>query len=173
MRSGCDGGLAPGLKELVNTPQKTGGAMLSSTRRTALTAIVAASLLGLGAMAASAFTGATALAAPAAAQKTRGDQISAVTVPKSVSENGIVGGDSMTVTIFFSVPTPATTTVTLKNFNPAVASFPAEIVAPKGTKTATFTVTTSPVSSPTTDTIVANDTNNPAFETGVQFTVEP
>lgn len=109
----------------------------------------------------------------AAAQKPRADQITAVTVPKSVSEHGIVGGDSMTVTIFFNVPTPAATTVTLKNFKPAVASLPSEIVVPAGNTTATFTVTTSPVSSPTTDSIVANDTTNPAFETGVQFTVEP
>jgi hypothetical protein len=113
-----------------------------------------------------AFTGTTALAAPA-------DQITSVNVPKSVSENGIVGGDSMTVTIFFNVPTPAATTVTLKNFKPAVASFPAVIVVPAGNKTATFTVTTSPVSTPTTDSIVANDAKSPADETGVQFTVEP
>jgi hypothetical protein len=120
-----------------------------------------------------ALTGTTALAATAAAQNPPPDQISSVNVPKSVSEHGIVGGDSMTVTIFFSVPTPVVTTVTLKNFKPAVASFPAEIVVPAGNTTATFTVTTSPVSTPTTDSIVANDTKNPAFETGVQFTVEP
>jgi hypothetical protein len=119
-----------------------------------------------------AFTGTTALAAPAAAHSTA-DQITSVNVPQSVSEHGIVGGDSMTVTIYFNVPTPAATTVTLKNFKPAVAGFPAEIVVPEGSTTATFTVTTSPVSTPTTDSIVANDTKNPAFETGVQFTVEP
>jgi hypothetical protein len=113
-----------------------------------------------------AVTAATALAAPA-------DQISAVVVPKSVSENGIVGGDSMTVTIYFSVPTPAVTTVTLRNINPAVASFPAKIVVPAGNKTATFTVTTSLVSTPTTDSIVANDARTVADETGVEFTVEP
>jgi hypothetical protein len=120
-----------------------------------------------------AFTGTTALAATAAAQNPPPDQISSVNVPKSVSEHGIVGGDSMTVTIFFSVPTPVATTVTLKNFKPAVASFPAKIVVPAGNTTATFTVTTSPVSTPTTDAIVANDAKSPADETGVQFTVEP
>jgi Domain of unknown function (DUF1942) len=119
-----------------------------------------------------AVTGTTAFAAPAAARSTP-DQITSVNVPHSVSENGIVGGDSMTVTIYFDVPTPAATTVTLKNFKPATASFPAEIVVPAGNTTATFTVTTSPVSTPTTDSIVANDAKNPAFETGVQFTVEP
>jgi hypothetical protein len=113
-----------------------------------------------------ALTGTAALAAPA-------DQISSVNVPRSVSENGIVGGDSMTVTIFFSVPTPAATTVTLKNFKPAVASLPTEIVVPAGNTTATFTVTTNPVSAATTDTIVANDAKSSADETGVQFTVEP
>jgi hypothetical protein len=114
----------------------------------------------------------TAFAAPAAARSSP-DQITSVNVPHSVSENGIVGGDSMTVTIYFSVPTPTATTVTLKNFKPAVASFPAEIDVPAGNTTTTFTVTTSPVSTPTTDSIVANDAKNPAFETGVQFTVEP
>jgi hypothetical protein len=113
-----------------------------------------------------AFTGTTALAAPA-------DQISSVNVPRSVSENGIVGGDSMTVTIFFSVPTPAATTVDLKNFNPAVASFPAKIVVPAGNKTATFTVTTNPVSTPTRDAINANDSKTSAEDTGVEFTVVP
>jgi hypothetical protein len=122
-----------------------------------------------------AFTGTAALAAPAAAQKTPVDQISSVNVPRSVSENGIVGGDSMTVTIYFSVPTPAATTVDLKNFNPAVASFPAKIVVPAGNTTATFTVTTSPVSTPTDDAINANDAPNhsSAYDTGVEFTVEP
>jgi hypothetical protein len=113
-----------------------------------------------------ALTGTSALAAPA-------DQISSVNVPRSVSENGIVGGDSMTVTIYFSVPTPAATTVDLKNFNPAVASFPAKIVVPAGNTTATFTVTTSPVSTPTRDAINANDSKTSAEDTGVEFTVEP
>jgi hypothetical protein len=113
-----------------------------------------------------AFTGTSALAAPA-------DQISSVNVPRSVSENGIVGGDSMTVTIYFSVPTPTATTVDLKNFNPAVASFPAKIVVPAGNTTATFTVTTSPVSTPTRDAINANDSKTSAEDTGVEFTVEP
>jgi hypothetical protein len=119
-----------------------------------------------------AFTGTTALAAPATAQSNP-DQITSVNVPQSVSENGIVGGDSMTVTIHFNVPTPVATTVDLKNFKPAVASFPAEIVVPAGNTTATFTVTTSPVPAPTTDSIVANDAKTSADETGVQFTVEP
>jgi hypothetical protein len=44
-----------------------------------------------------AFTGTTALAAPAAAQGNP-DQITSVNVPQPVSENGIVGGDSRTVT---------------------------------------------------------------------------
>jgi hypothetical protein len=44
------------------------------------------------------------------------DQITSVKVPQSVRENGIVGGDSMTVTVYFDVPTPAATTVTLKTF---------------------------------------------------------
>ncbi len=119
-----------------------------------------------------AFTGTAVLAAPAASQSTP-DQITSVNVPKSVSEHGIVGGESMTVTVYFDVPTPAATTVTLKNFKPAVASFPATIVVAAGNTTATFTVTTSPVSTPTTDSIVANDAKSSAFETGVQFTVEP
>jgi hypothetical protein len=141
-----------------------------SRRRWPLGRIVAVFVL-TGAV--TAFTGTTALAAPAAARNPPPDQISSVNVPRSVSEHGIVGGDSMTVTIFFSVPTPVATTVTLKNFKPAVASFPAEIVVPAGNTTATFTVTTSPVSTPTTDSIVANDAKTPADETGVQFTVEP
>jgi hypothetical protein len=117
-------------------------------------------------------TGTAAVAAVATARSTP-DQITSVDVPQSVREHGIIGGDSMTVTIFLNVPTPAATTVTLKNFNPAVASLPAKIVVPEGNTTATFIVTTSPVSAATTDSIVANDTRSPAFETGVQFTVEP
>jgi hypothetical protein len=116
-----------------------------------------------------AFTGTTALAATA-------DQISSVNVPLSVAENGIVGGHSMTVTIYFSEPTPAATTVTLRNVDglmPPVASCPAKIVVPEGNKTATFTETTYPVSTPTTDSIVANDARTTADETGVEFTVEP
>jgi len=120
-----------------------------------------------------ALTASTALAGPTAGKNPKADQISAVDVPQSVREHGIVGGDSMTVTIYFSVPTFAITTVTLKNFSPAVASAPASIVVPEGNTTATFTVTTNPVSAPTTDSIVANDTKNPAYETGVQFSVEP
>jgi hypothetical protein len=137
-----------------------------SRRRWPLGRIAAVLALAGAVTAVTAVTAAAALAAPA-------DQISAVVVPKSVSENGIVGGDSMTVTIYFSVPTPSATTVTLRNFKPAVASFPAKIVVPAGNKTATFTVTTSPVSTPTTDSIVANDAKTVADETGVEFTVEP
>lgn len=112
------------------------------------------------------FTGTTALAAPATAQSSP-DQITSVNVPQSVSEHGIVGGDSMTISIYFNVPTPAATTVDLKNFKPAVASVPPKIVVPAGNTTASFTVTTSPVSTPTTDSIVANDTKSSTFDTGV------
>jgi hypothetical protein len=57
----------------------------------------------------------------------------------------------------------------------APASFPAKIVVPAGNTTATFTVTTSPVSTPTRDAINANDAPNhsSAYDTGVEFTVEP
>jgi hypothetical protein len=105
-------------------------------------------------------------------------------VPESVRENGIVGGDSTTVTMFFITPTACATPIKLHNFDTAVASIPAaadpdgsftQIVVPAGSKEASFTVTTFPVSTPTSEQIIANEANatNNATEDGVEFTVEP
>jgi len=57
-----------------------------------------------------AFTGTTALAAPAAAQSNPG-QITSVNVPQSVSENGIVGGDSVAASVAGSTTDGCSATV--------------------------------------------------------------
>jgi hypothetical protein len=56
-----------------------------------------------------AFTGTTALAAPAAAQSNPG-QITSVNVPQSVSENGTVGGDSIAANVAGSASVAGSTT---------------------------------------------------------------
>jgi hypothetical protein len=139
----------------------------------------AASAATASAATASAATASAATALTATASTATGclpiDQITSMNVPESVRENGIVGGDSTTVTMFFFTPTACATTIKLHNFNTAVASLPANIVVPAGSKEASFTVTTFPVSTPTSEQIIANEANatNNATEDGVEFTVEP
>jgi hypothetical protein len=111
------------------------------------------------------------------------DQINSMTVPKAVRASGVVGGQSTTVTMFFLTPTACATTFKLHNFDPAVASIPAaadpdgsftQILVPEGSKSASFTVNTVPVSAPTSETIIANEAGAPsATEDGVEFTVVP
>lgn len=57
----------------------------------------------------------------------------------------IVGGDTGTATVQLLGPSPTGTTVDLTGQGP-VASFPAQVVVPAGSSTATFTITTIPVS---------------------------
>jgi hypothetical protein len=148
-----------------------------SRRRRPLGRVAAAVALLALAGSLSAVTAATASAATASAATgcLPIDQITSMNVPQSVRENGIVGGDSTTVTMFFFTPTACATTIKLHNFNTAVASLPANIVVPTGSKEASFTVTTFPVSTPTSEQIIANEANakNNATEDGVEFTVEP
>jgi hypothetical protein len=153
-----------------------------SRRRRPLGRVAAAFALFALAGSLSAVTAATASAATASATTASAatgclpiDQITSMNVPESVRENGIVGGDSTTVTMFFFTPTACATTIKLHNFNTAVASLPANIVVPAGSKEASFTVTTFPVSTPTSEQIIANEANatNNATEDGVEFTVEP
>jgi hypothetical protein len=111
------------------------------------------------------------------------DQITALTIPKAQRTSGVIGGQSTTVTMFFITPTACATAIRLHNFDTTVASIPGaadpdgtftQIVVPEGSKSASFTVDTVPVSAPTTVQIVANEVGaTSATETGVEFSVVP
>ena len=63
----------------------------------------------------------------------------------TVSESATVGGDTLTGTVTLLVPAPAGGTfVRLHSSAPFIASAPAEVLIPEGSRSATFPITTSP-----------------------------
>jgi hypothetical protein len=75
----------------------------------------------------------------------------------SLASGQVKGGVSTTATVFISLPAPAAgTTVTLTSGRPAVAQVPPSVTVPAGQTSATFTITTQPVTSSWTAVITAS-----------------
>jgi hypothetical protein len=75
----------------------------------------------------------------------------------TLSPTSVAGGSTSTGTVFLSAPAPANgITVTLSTNNLAVAKAPGVVAVPAGQTSASFTVTTSPVSADTSATITAS-----------------
>ena len=74
----------------------------------------------------------------------------------STNPSTVVGGDASSGTVVLSVGAPfGGALIALSSSNPAVASVPATVLAPDNSFTATFTITTFPVTASTTITITA------------------
>lgn len=83
----------------------------------------------------------------------------------SVNPLNVRGGQSATGTVFLSLPAPAGgTTVGLTTNAPSVSSLPASVTVPAGQTTATFLVTTQPVTSSWTAVITASLNGNNRFQ---------
>ena len=78
-----------------------------------------------------------------------GPTISAV----SLSQDSVVGGNSITVTVTLSAPAPTGGAVVSLSDNSSTIAVPASVTVPAGATTATFTVTTSTVTTSTSATI--------------------
>ena len=93
---------------------------------------------------------------------TRGFTVTGTTSPPALTGIGLAppgevkGGVSTTATVTISLPAPAAgTTVTLTSGEPAVAQVPPSVTVPAGQTSASFTITTQPVTSSHTVVITA------------------